>query len=70
MLAGGGVTAGAVYGQSDKTAATPLTNPVSPNDILATIYHQLGIDHHQIIYDLEDRPQRISEGEPVYGVLT
>jgi len=70
VLAGGGVASGAVYGQSDKIAAMPIADPVSPNDILATIYHQLGIDHHRTIYDLEGRPHVIAGGKPIYGVLT
>lgn len=69
VLAGGGVTSGAVYGQSDSRAATPSTHPVSPNDLLATIYHQLGIDHRRTIYDLVGRPHAIADGEPVQGVL-
>lgn len=69
VMAGGGIAAGAVYGASDSTAATPISNPVGPNDILATIYHQLGIDHRRTIYDLGDRPHVIVDGEPVSGLL-
>lgn len=69
VIAGGGVTAGAVYGKSDRTASTPLSDPVSPNDILATIYHQLGIDHRGTIYDLANRPHAIVDGEPVRGLI-
>ena len=69
VIAGGGVTAGAVYGESDSTASTPISNPVGPNDILATIYHQLGIDHRRTIYDLADRPHVIADGDPVLGLL-
>src|SRR3981081_2071849 len=44
VLAGGGITGGQVHGASDRHAAYPVTNPVSPADIAATIYHALGID--------------------------
>ena len=69
VLAGGGVAAGAVYGASDAIAAKPIADPVGPNDILATIYHQLGIDHREMIYDLGNRPHVIADGDPVYGLL-
>ena len=44
LLAGGGIRGGQVYGSSDKIAAYPKDNPVSPEDFLATIYHALGLD--------------------------
>jgi len=69
VLAGGGVTSGAVYGRSDSIAATPIADPVSPNDVLATIYHQLGIDHRRAIYDRQGRPHVIADGEPIHGIL-
>ena len=70
VMAGGGVTDGAVFGESDSTASRPVTEPISPLDILATIYHQLGIDHQQPIFDIDDRPHVIADGKPVYGLLT
>ncbi len=70
VLAGGGVTRGQVYGASDSFAATPTRDPVSPDDLLATIYYLLGIDHRRTMYDMEDRPHIIAEGEPVMGLLS
>ena len=69
VVAGGGLTAGTVYGQSDSIAATPLTDAVGPNDLLATIHHQLGIDHRQRIYDLAHRPHPIADGHPITGLI-
>jgi hypothetical protein len=69
VLAGGGVAAGHVYGASDKIAARATRDPVSPDDLLATVYRQLGVDHRATIYDLEDRPHKIVDGEPVRGLL-
>src|SRR5947199_1942202 len=43
VIAGGGVKPGQVYGKSDATGSSPIENPVHPTDILATIYHTLGI---------------------------
>ena len=44
LLAGGGIRGGQVYGASDRQAAYVKDNPVSPEDLLATMYHALGID--------------------------
>ena len=46
VLAGAGVRPGAVYGATDRLAAFPRTEPVTPWDIGATIFHALGIDPH------------------------
>jgi hypothetical protein len=43
ILAGGGIRGGAVYGESDKTAAFVKDKPVRPQDLGATIYHALGV---------------------------
>jgi hypothetical protein len=50
-FAGGGVARGKVIGASDKTAATPTDRPISPKDLLATMYHLLGIDPHTTLRD-------------------
>ena len=47
---------GAVVGRSDKIASDPAERRVSPKDILATIYHLLGIDPSMTIADLQGRP--------------
>jgi hypothetical protein len=69
ILAGGGVHGGQVFGSSDKDAAYPKTNPVSPEDMLATIYHALGIPPGTEIIDREDRPHRISDGRPITAIF-
>ena len=43
ILAGCGIRGGAVYGKSDKHAATIESNPVRPEELAATIYHALGV---------------------------
>lgn len=62
VLAGGGVVGGRVYGKSDKEAAYPIENPVSPEDLAATIYYALGIDHDLRILNSENRPSPIVDG--------
>jgi hypothetical protein len=69
LLAGGGVRGGQVYGASDKIAARPTAYPVSPQDLIATLYHCLGIDPHATLYDLQHRPFVLVEGNPVHGLL-
>jgi hypothetical protein len=69
-LAGGGVQEGVVYGSSTKDGGYPETHPVSPDDLSATIFERLGVDHKIHMYDLADRPIPLSYGEPVREILT
>jgi hypothetical protein len=69
VLAGGGVRGGQVYGASDRSAAYPSTNPVSPADVAATIYHCLGIDPRTDVTDQQGRPFVINAGRPIHAVL-
>lgn len=65
VLAGGGIRGGQVYGSSDKDAAYPSTNPVSPEDMLATVYHALGIPEDAELRDPLNRPHRLVDGRPL-----
>jgi hypothetical protein len=69
VLAGGGIHGGQIYGASDKLAAYPASNPVSPEDLMATLYTCLGIDPHTLIYDQQHRPYPLVDGKPVQGLL-
>jgi hypothetical protein len=69
LFAGGGIRGGQVYGKSDKSAAYPTDNPVSPPDFLATIYHALGVDAEGEIRDRENRPHRVCDGKPVLSLF-
>jgi hypothetical protein len=69
LLAGGGIRGGQVYGSSDRSAAYPSTNPVSPADVAATIYHCLGIDPAVHVTDQQGRPFVVSTGKPIQAVL-
>jgi hypothetical protein len=64
-LAGGGVNGGQVYGASDRWAAYPARDPVSPDDLGATILYALGIDPATELTDPVGRPLRINTGRPV-----
>ena len=65
VLAGAGIRGGAVHGASDHWAAYPSRDPVSPDDVGATILHSLGIDPATEIRDPVGRPLRINSGRPV-----
>src|SRR5262249_13225160 len=69
VLAGGGIPGGRSYGASDATAAEPTRDPVSPEDLHATVHHLLGLDHHSWLYDLQGRPFPMTQGTPVAGLL-
>jgi uncharacterized protein (DUF1501 family) len=65
-LAGGAIKGGRVVGSSDKHGAFPNENPKIPQDILATIYHHLGIDTHKEYNDMAGRPIRVlPSGRPI-----
>jgi uncharacterized protein (DUF1501 family) len=44
LMAGGGIRGGQVIGESDDTAAGPRHEGITPDDVAATFYHNLGID--------------------------
>lgn len=69
LLAGGGVKGGYVHGESDETGSEPVTKPVKPEDLAATIYYLLGINPAAEIVDTQNRPLMISSGEPVLDVI-
>ncbi len=70
LLAGGGVKAGYVLGRSDKNGAYPTDHPVSPGDLVATIYHLVGVDPEATVPDQTGRPIPICHGGvPLWHVL-
>jgi hypothetical protein len=56
LLAGGGTARGKVVGKTDRIAGTVVERPISPKDILATVYHLLGIDPDATLTDRTGRP--------------
>ncbi len=69
LVAGAGVKRGAVYGKSDATGSSPAENPVHPTQILATIYHALGIDPHTIVLNHLNQPRELVQAEPVFNLF-
>ena len=70
MIGGGGLKGGFVYGASDAIGGLPARDPLGPGDVIATLYHQLGIDPAQMIYDQFTRPHRlVAHGDPVAALM-
>jgi hypothetical protein len=70
LLLGGGTKEGFVLGASDKLGAYVTDSPVSPGDLVATMYHLLGVDSQLSLPDLTGRPIPISHGgAPIKAVL-
>jgi hypothetical protein len=59
LLAGGGMKVGQVIGSTDAIAATAKDDPIPYPNVLATVYHNLGIDPHGMVYDISNRPNPI-----------
>jgi hypothetical protein len=69
VLCGGGIRGGQVYGASDKKAAYVASQPVAPADLLATMWHLLGIAPDTQLRDRFDRPQVLSRGQILSGLV-
>jgi len=69
VVAGAGVKRGFVFGKSDKTGSAPTENPVHPIQLVATVYHCMGIDPATIQYNHLNQPRELVQAEPVEGIL-
>lgn len=65
MLVGGGFRAGQIYGSSDATGSFPASNPLTPADVLCTMYQSLGVSPLTEIRDQLNRPMRVVPGGEV-----
>jgi hypothetical protein len=65
IMAGAGIRRGFVYGKSDKTASSPLETPVHPIELLATIYHAVGIDPQTVVMNHLNQPRELVKAEAV-----
>ena len=70
VIAGGGTARGRIVGKSDRHAAEVADLPLSPKDLLATMYHLLGIDPHLRIHDPTGRPQPLVDGRVITEALS
>jgi len=71
LMAGGGLKTGQVIGKTDKWASEATARPVHYQDVIATLYHHLGIDPHQVtLNDITGRPQHlVSTGRVISEVV-
>ena len=66
LISGGGLRMGQVIGSTNLRGEYPAESPVTPQDVLATIYRHLGIDPHQNLTDTTGRPIPIlHQGEAI-----
>ena len=68
-MAGGGTARGKIVGATDKHAGDVADRPISPKDLLATMYHLLGIDPHLMMHDRQGRPLPLVDGEVIHEAL-
>jgi hypothetical protein len=70
LFAGGGLRMGQAIGTTDAKAENPKTGALGPQDVLATIYHVLGIDVRHEFYDAGRRPVPIlNQGKPIAELI-
>jgi len=70
MFAGAGIRGGTLYGDSDKHAAYPVTDPVTPADLAATIYWALGISPETRLPNAQGQPvPLVEDGHPLSSLF-
>jgi hypothetical protein len=71
LMAGGGVKAGLVYGETDEFGYNIVKDPVHINDFHATILHLMGLNHEKLTYKHLGRRYRLTDvaGKVVPGIL-
>jgi hypothetical protein len=69
VLGGGGIKRGHIHGGSDRIGAYPVSDPVSPADLAATVLWSLGIDPETTVHDQLGRPFPASAGRPVLSLF-
>ena len=70
LMAGGGIQSGRIIGATNVKGEHPQDNALTPSDVLATVYHQLGIDHRHEFLNSAGRPIPVLPGgEPVRALL-
>jgi hypothetical protein len=70
VFAGGGLKMGQAIGETDAKAEYPINRPISPEDVLSTMYHVLGVDQ-KVEYENEaQRPVKVlNSGTPIRELI-
>ena len=66
LLVGGGAPGGHVIGASDRIAAYPARDPVTPGDVAATLFSRFGIDPERELVDPTGRSHRLADGRALF----
>lgn len=70
LIAGGGLRMGQIVGATNSKSEYPVSDPVTPQDLLATVYRHLGIDYRQDFLNLSGRPVPILPyGKPIAALM-
>ena len=71
FLAGGGVTPGVSYGQTDEYGYYAIKDKIHIHDLHATILHLMGLDHQQLTYRYQGRDFRLTDvhGNVVHDII-
>ena len=69
VVAGAGIKRGYVHGESDATGSAPIAQPVHPIELLATVYHAVGIDPMTIVYNHLNQPRELVKAEAVTSLF-
>jgi hypothetical protein len=70
LISGGGLRMGQVVGATNSKAEYPAHDPVTPQDLLATVYRHLGINPQHTFNDFAGRPVHIlPHGEPIAALV-
>jgi hypothetical protein len=70
LVAGGGIRAGQVIGRTDASGAEPVGNACSPDDVAASFYRAMGIDHHTEYHTSDGRPVLlVRNGRPIRELI-
>jgi hypothetical protein len=66
FLVGGNIRGGQAIGATDKIGAHPVDTPIEPPQVIASIYHAMGINlDTALMPGPGDRPVRMVEAEPI-----
>jgi hypothetical protein len=63
-LAGGGFKPGTIYGETDEVGHRAVVNKVTANDYQATLLHQFGFEHKELVYKHNGQQQKLTADRP------
>lgn len=70
-IAGGGIRGGRVYGETNDDGNQIVSNPVPPENLFATLCHQLGIDYNKVNYSPVGRPLKyVNDGKVIEELIS